>query len=105
MIDKTAEEQLKESVKQRMEAMNMLKAAQEKIKAADALATKADMQKKEVNLVKTSLANKRQKDSIKKAAKEIHQTLLAQQRIENRTSSEKTVSALGPSCSKKRRLE
>ena len=104
-IDKTAEEQLKESVKQRMEAMNMLKAAQEKIKAADALAKKADMRKNEVNLVQASLANKRQKDSIKTAAKEIHQSLLAQQRIESRTSSEKTVSALGPSCSKKRRLE
>ena len=104
-IDKSAEDQLKESMKQRMEAMNMLKAAQEKIKTADALAKKADMQKKEVNLVKTSLANKRQKDSVKKAAREIHQSLLTQQRSESSTSSEKVVSAFGPSSSKKCRLE
>ena len=104
-IDKTADEQLAESMKQKMEAMNMLKTAQDKIKQADALAKKAEKQKEEVNQVKANLAAKRQNDAIKKAAKEIHQSLLMQQLSNQSGSSKPAAAKISASSSKKARLQ
>ncbi len=54
---------------------------EEKLKEADVLAKKADMHKKEVNKVKANMAAKHQRNSIKKTAKNICQSLLMQQLV------------------------
>ena len=52
-----------------MEALNLLKAVQDKMKDADVLAKTAEKHKREANQVKTNLAVKRQKESVQKVAK------------------------------------